>query len=242
VRPDVLDDKNWIDGFDGGWLDNGKQYSYGIVRSRSQSLWIDTNQVKEGEIKSYKDLLDPKWKGKILAGDPRTKGSGFWPATTLRIKTGTDAIVGQVFKDTGAVLSTDARQLTEQVVRGAYPVGLGAISKPILLDFLAQGVGKNLKSIPTAELDYVNSSNHVLHYANRAPNLNASKVLVNWLLSKEGSASYSKNVEDNSRRSDLASFDPDLAPEKGVDYITIDAEPLVGQILKTQQIAKEVLG
>lgn len=242
VRPDVLDDKSWVDGFDGGWLDTGKQYSYAITRSRSQSLWVDTNQVKDGEVKSYKDLLDPKWNGKILAGDLRTKGSGFWPGTTVRLKTGNDDIIKQLWKDTNAVLSTDARQLTEQMVRGAYPIGLGAISPPILLDFLAQGEGKNLKAIPTPELDYVNSGDHVLQYANKAPNPNAAKVFVNWVLSKDGSTVYSTQAQDNSRRSDVPIQDPSLVPEKGVDYITIDAEPLIDEILKTQKIAAQVLG
>ncbi len=242
VRPDVLDDKNWSDGFEGGFLDKGKQYDYAITRSRSQSLWIDTNQVKEGEIRSYKDLLDPKWKGKILAGDLRTKGSGFWTGTALRIKTGSDDIIRQLWKDQDALLSTDARQLTEQMVRGTYPIGVGAISLSILLDFLAQGQGKNLKAIPTVEMDYVNSSDHVLHYANKAPNPNASKVFVNWVLSKEGSAVYANLSQDNSRRSDVPVTDPNLVPEKGRDYITIDAEPLIDEILKTQKVAKEILG
>jgi iron(III) transport system substrate-binding protein len=242
VRPDVLDDKNWVDGFEGGFLDKGKQYDYAITRSRSQSLWIDTNQVKDGEIKSYKDLLDPKWKGKILAGDLRTKGSGFWLGTTLRMKTGSDDIVRQLWKDQEAVLSTDARQLTEQMVRGVYPIGIGAISLPILLDFLAQGQGKNLKSISSVEMDYVNSSDHVLHYANKAPNPNASKVFVNWVLGKEGSTIYAEQSQDNSRRADVSIVDPNLVPEKGRDYITIDAEPLIDEILKTQKVAKEILG
>jgi len=242
VRADVLDDKNWVDGFDGGWLDKGKVYSYAITRSRSQTLWVDTNQVQDGEIKSYKDLLDPKWNGKIFAGDLRTKGSGFWPGTTLRIKTGSDDVIKQVWKDTNAVLSTDARQLTEQMVRGAYPIGLGAVSLPILLDFLSQGQGKNLKSIPTAELDYVNSADHVLVYANKAPNPNAAKVFVNWVLGKEGSTIYATQAQDNSRRVDVPVQDPSLVPEKGVDYITIDAEPLIDEILKTQKIASQVLG
>jgi iron(III) transport system substrate-binding protein len=242
VRPDVLDDKNWSDGFEGGFLDKGKQYDYAITRSRSQSLWIDTTQVKDGEIKSYKDLLDPKWKGKILAGDLRTKGSGFWAGTALRIKTGSDDIIRQLWKDQEAQLSTDARQLTEQMVRGVYPIGVGAISLSILLDFLAQGQGKNLKPIPTVEMDYVNSSDHVLHYANKAPNPNASKVFVNWVLSKEGSTVYATLSQDNSRRSDVPVTDPNLVPEKGRDYVTIDAEPLIDEILKTQKVAKEILG
>jgi ABC-type Fe3+ transport system substrate-binding protein len=140
------------------------------------------------------------------------------------------------------VLSTDARQLTEQMVRGAYPIGLGAISQSILLDFLAQGQGKNLKPIPTLELDYVNSSDHVLHYANKAPNPNAARVFVNWVLSKEGSAVYANLSQDNSRRADVPVQDQNLVPERGRDYLTIDAEPLIDEILKTQKIAREVLG
>ncbi|MCA1648060.1 MAG: extracellular solute-binding protein [Chloroflexi bacterium] len=242
VRPDALDDKSWTDSFDGGWLDKGKQYSYGITRSRSQTLWINAEQVNDGEVKGYKDLLDPKWKGKILAADLRTKGSGFWPGTSLRIKTKNDDLIKQLWKDQDPVLSTDARQLTEFMVRGVYPIGVGAISKAILLDFLAQGQGKNLKAIPSLELDYVNSSNHVLHYANKAPNPNAARVLVNWLLSKEGSETYSKNIQDNARRADVTPFDPDIVPEKGVDYVKIDAEENVDEILKTQKLATSVIG
>src|SRR5258708_7602618 len=77
VRPDVLDDKNWSDGFEGGFLDKGKQYDYAITRRRSQSLWHDTNQVKEGEIKSYKDLLHPKWKANTLPANLPTNRPPF---------------------------------------------------------------------------------------------------------------------------------------------------------------------
>jgi ABC-type Fe3+ transport system substrate-binding protein len=88
----------------------------------------------------------------------------------------------------------------------------------------------------------VNSSDHVIHYANNAPNPNAATLFINWLLSNEGSTSCSKNLEDNSRRADVPVFDPDLQAEKGVDYIKIDAQEMIDQILKTQQVAKEVLG
>jgi ABC-type Fe3+ transport system substrate-binding protein len=128
------------------------------------------------------------------------------------------------------------------MVRGAYPIGLGAVSLPILLDFLAQGQGKNLKPIPTVELDYVNSGDHVLAYANKAPDPNAAKLFVNWVLGKDGSTVYSNQSQDNSRRADVPVQDPNLVPEKGRDYITIDAEPLIEEILKTQKLATQVLG
>jgi iron(III) transport system substrate-binding protein len=240
VRPDVLDDKSWRDGFESGWLDKGKQYSYGITRSRSQTLYVNTDLVKEGEVKGMQDLLDPKWRGKIIGGDPRTKGSGYWSATAARIKTGSDDVVRKLGKDTEMQLSGDARLLTESVVRGRFPIGVGAVSKPVLIDFLAQGIGKNVQNIPSLELDVVQSSNNVLMYVNRAPHPNASKVFANWILSKEGGASIAKNAQDNSRRADVEVFDPSVVPDQ--DYVKIDAESYVEEILKTQKIATDVLG
>jgi iron(III) transport system substrate-binding protein len=241
VHPEVVDDKNWVDGLAGGFVDNAKQFSYAITRARSQSLWIDTNQVKPEEVTSYRSLLDPKWKGKLLAGDLRTKGSGFNTGTVLRLKTHDEDILRKVYKDQDAVLSTDARQLTEFAARGSYPISLGAVSKPILLDFLAQGVGKNLKAIPFPEVDYVFSGSNLIHYVSQAPHPNAAKLFVNWVLTREGSTSFSRNLQDNSRRADVAPFDPETVPEKGVDYTLLDAEDVLPEIQKTQDLAKALL-
>jgi len=241
VHPEVVDDKNWTDGVNGGFVDTAKQLSYAITRARSQSLWIDTDQVKPEEVKSYRDLLDPKWKGKLLAGDLRTKGSGFNAGTVLRLRTGDEEILRKVYKDQDAVLSTDARQLTEFAARGSYPISLGAVSKPILLDFLAQGVGKNLKAIPLPEVDYLFSGSNLLHFISKAPHPNAAKLFVNWVLTREGSSSFSKSLQDNSRRADVAPFDPDTVPEKDVDYTLLDAEEVLPELQKTQDLAKALL-
>src|SRR5690242_21155232 len=40
------------------------------------TLWINTNVAKQDQIKSFKDLLDPSWKGKIVMDDPRKSGPG----------------------------------------------------------------------------------------------------------------------------------------------------------------------
>jgi ABC-type Fe3+ transport system substrate-binding protein len=241
VHPEVVNDSNWMDGFESGFLDKEKQYDYAITRALSQSLWVDSNQVKEGEIKSVKDLLDPKWKGKILAGDPRTKGSGFNLATTLRLRTKDDSIIKQLWLEQEAVLNTDARQLTEQVARGRYAIGLGAISVPILQDMVALGVGSNVKWIPMLEMDYLYSGSSILHYLANAPHPSAAKLFINWVLTKEGSTSFGKNIQDNSRRVDVEPFDPAVIPPRGQDYVLLDLEEILPEIEKSQEIAKAVL-
>jgi ABC-type Fe3+ transport system substrate-binding protein len=241
VHPEVLKDSNWRDGFESGFLDKDKQYDYAITRALSQSLWVDTNQVKDGEIKGVKDLLDPKWKGKILAGDPRTKGSGFNLATTLRLRVKDDSIIRQLWLDQEAVLNTDARQLTEQVARGRYAIGLGAVSVPILQDMVALGVGNNVKWIPMLELDYLYSGSAILHHLADAPHPAAAKLFANWMLLPEGSASFGKNIQDNSRRVDVEPFDPEVIPPSGQDYVLLDLEEILPEIEKSQEIAKSVL-
>ncbi|MFN0074260.1 MAG: ABC transporter substrate-binding protein [Chloroflexota bacterium] len=241
VHPEVVNDSYWADGFESGFLDKDKQYNYAIVRSLSQSLWIDTNQIKDGEISGFRDLLDPKWKGKILAGDPRTKGSGFNLATTLRLRTKDDSIIKQLWFEQEAVLNTDARQLTEQVARGRFPIGLGAVSLPIIQDMVTLGVGNNLKWLPMLELDYLYSGNHILHYISNAPHPAGAKLFANWILTKEGSTSYGKNIKDNSRRVDVEAFEPAVIPPKGMDFVLLDLEELLPEIEKSQEIAKSVL-
>ena len=70
VLPEVLDDSVWVDGFEGGFTDNTKQWQYSIGRDIESQVWINTDQVKEGEITKPEDLLDPKWRGKMAGGDP----------------------------------------------------------------------------------------------------------------------------------------------------------------------------
>lgn len=241
VRADVLDDKNWSGGFAKGFDDNDKMWGYSAIAVRFPVVWINTDMVKDGEVRTIKDLIDPKWKGKIVAADLRTKGSGFVPATVMRVKTGSDDVIKQLFKDQEPTLSTDARQLTEFMVRGRFAIGFGAVDRVILADFLAQGVGKNLKNIDFPEADFLSSNNNHLWYLAKAPHPKAAQVFANWLLTKEGQTSFSQNVRVNSRRTDVPVAEPDSVPTPGVDYIVADLESFIPEQQKTQDLAKSLL-
>ena len=54
------------------------------VKAGNFALLVNTNRVKD-EIKSWKDLENPKWAGKILSDDPRALGAGSgWFEVTYR--------------------------------------------------------------------------------------------------------------------------------------------------------------
>jgi iron(III) transport system substrate-binding protein len=72
--PEVRDPKNWWGGHI--WVDNAKRYIYSSQAYLTENLWYNTDLVKPEEIRSFNDLLNPKWVGKIGYLDPRTAGSG----------------------------------------------------------------------------------------------------------------------------------------------------------------------
>jgi ABC-type Fe3+ transport system substrate-binding protein len=76
---------------------------------------------------------------------------------------------------------------------------------------------------------------------NRAPHPNAAKVYINWLLSKQGETVYSKDTGYNSRRTDVAPVDPELAIDPKRQYIETNTEDQFGKRDKALEIAKQTL-
>ncbi len=221
-RPDVVDDANWIGSFEWGFVGPERRYQYVFAWAKRLPFWIDTRQVREDEIKSVRDLLNPKWKGKILMADVRT-GDTFIPMTGIRLKVGDD-VIKQLMVDQQPVFSRDYRQMAEQMVRGSYAICNG-IRLPVLKEFLDEGLGKNLKNIAVEEavdiqIDHVN-------VFNKAPHPNAAKLYVTWLLTKEGQAAWQQaQTLRNSRRRDVPVFDPNTQLKDGEEkiYPALDLE------------------
>ena len=70
TQPEARSDASWRGGFDAGFLDRDK-LSYAFTLVRSLGVFVNADQVKVDELRSVKDLLAPKWKGKIVISDPR---------------------------------------------------------------------------------------------------------------------------------------------------------------------------
>jgi iron(III) transport system substrate-binding protein len=240
-RSDVLDDKVWRDGYEAGYLDEDRKWMYSAFEQTNRSVWVNTDLVKEGEVTSLNDLLDPKWKGKILGGDPRGAGSGGNPATMLRLLYGDD-IIKRLWKDQEVTLGRDERQMTESMARGRFPIGIGAVNENVLNDFLQNGVGKNLKPVDIPEINRVaNGGGDAVFLFKNAPHPNAAKLFINWMLTKEGQVIWSQAAKNNSRRVDVAPAAPENMLVPGRQYVNMHDYrngPLLGQ---TYEIAAKIL-
>jgi ABC-type Fe3+ transport system substrate-binding protein len=190
------------------------------------------------EPKAFTDLLDPKWRGKLLLPDVRVMGDTFWPMTSARLNLGDD-IIRRLFVDQEPALSRDTRQVAEFMVRGRYPMALG-VNPQLLRQFQKQGLGKNLKLVRFPEIDTVNYGT-TLWLVNRAPHPNAVKVFVNWLLTKDAQTHWAREVETNSRRVGVEPGNPEFVVPRGARLFQVDAEENLPHVVKTQEIARAVI-
>src|SRR5215475_9752689 len=238
IAPDARSDASWRGGFEAGFLDKDKRLAYAFTLVRSVGLFVNADKVAVAELRSFSDLLGPQWKGKIAISDPRVIGSTFWPLTIARLKLG-DGIMKQLLVDQDPVLSRDRNQLTEFMVRGRYPIAIG-LNGLALQDFQAHGVGKNVKTQLLPELDYQSSGSGVW-LLNRAPHPNAAKLLINWLLTKDAQIAWARELQTNSRSVGVEPGDPQAVVPPGLTLLQIDAEEQLPELIKTQDISRQLI-
>jgi iron(III) transport system substrate-binding protein len=144
--------------------------------------------MKIEDVRSYDDLLNAKWKGKIGILDPRSPGAGTatW-AFFLKTK-GEDYL-----RKLGAqemFLSRDQRQLADSLAKGKIALTIG-LTYYTFLPFIKAGLP--VKPLPDMkEGTYTSCGSSALSVVKGSPHPNAAKVFVNWLLGKEGQELYGK--------------------------------------------------
>ncbi len=227
---DALDDKKWSGGFASGWVDKDKSYGYGFAMNAPKVWWMNTDLVREGEIKSANDLLNPKWQGKMILADVRS-GYTSQNSTAMRLNLGDD-FLKKLLVDQNPTFSRDNRLITEAMVKGQYALATG-VPVQILEEFQTQGLGKNLKAFTMPEAATM-SMGHQVWATKGAPHPNAMKLFLNWLLTKEGQTAYVNSTRENSRRSDAPPGDPTTRVEPGQKYLWLGGnDAMAPEIEKT---------
>ena len=121
VLPEIKDPKNWWGGHI--WVDNAKRYIYSSQAYQTENMWYNSDQVKPEDIRSFNDLLNPKWSGKIGYLDPRTPGSGTSIWSFLWKLKGEEYLKKQVGQK--MFLSRDQRVLAESLAKGKLAGSVG---------------------------------------------------------------------------------------------------------------------
>lgn len=219
ILQEVKDPKYWWGGHI--WADNlsGKRFVYSFQAYMPDLIWYNADLVKPGEIRSYDDLLNPKWKGKMGFVDPRTPGAGWALWAYMRLAMGENflkKLAGQDF-----LLSRNQRQLGDFLAKGRVSLVLGS-SYYQLVPFIKAGLP--VKPLPILK-EGINATSGAgaVTIIKSPPHPNAAKVFVNWLLTKEGQEIYGKAMGQATRRLDV---DTKWMKKTGVsaakDFLTVE--------------------
>jgi ABC-type Fe3+ transport system substrate-binding protein len=183
--PDVVDGSKWLNG-EHYYADGEKQFVFMYEGSvAGVGLHYNTNLVDMKEFKSYWDLLNPKWRAKILLYERIGVGSPSIVRFYYNAQLGSE-FLRRLLSETGIVVSQDRRQSSDWLASGKFPICIDCGDTD-----RAKQQGLPVDEFPHANLkeasyEISTSGNSGLALISNAPNPNAARLFINWFLSREG--------------------------------------------------------
>lgn len=227
MLPEVIDESKWW-GAHHRYLDAEREYIFSFDGEAQMLFAYNTNLINPSEIKSLWDLLDPKWKGRIVGLDPTSQvGIG----VSLRFIYYNPELgapfLRKILGEMDLVVSRDTRQIGDWLAVGNYALSVFTDPSRTGLDVAKkQGLPVDWFG-PKAFREGVplSSSTGNVALMDKAPHPNAARIALNWLLSRNGQSAYQRIFkEPDSLRIDIPKDSVPLESRRaaGVKYIEID--------------------
>jgi len=190
LLPDVLDETKWWRGAH-KYVDPENKYVFAYIgNAGGVEINYNTKLVNSREFGSYWDLVQPKWKGKIVATDPRMRGMDN-PVLFFyyHAKLGTE-FIRKLYGEMDVSIARDYRQPVDWLAAGKFSLCIPCVSNE-MDKAMEQGLPVE-QILSLKEGGTLSSSGGTLSLLQNAPHPNAAKVFVNWLLSRDGQAQIQK--------------------------------------------------
>ena len=244
-RPDVVDTSRW---FKGKHLYSDPEEKYVlafsgtadaapmVVRFNSEKLPIE----EASKIGSVWKFLDKRFAGQIAALPPTIAGAGgTYFVAMVHPDLGEKYLRRFYDPELKVTFTEDFRQIADGVAKGKYALAMfvGSAGRDIdnlgkkglpVANFSSVLKGRLLKERPV--VGGSGASNNIM-VANQRPHPNATKLFVNWFLSKEGQTAMqttSDRIPDQTFRLDVTERGKvrksDMR-QPGVDYLTLEHDP-----------------
>jgi iron(III) transport system substrate-binding protein len=244
ILPEVVDESKWY-GKEHRYADAEGKYVFAYLANPSDAqLAYNSAQVSPKEFKSYWDVTNPKWKGKIVSLDPRDGGLG----ATLQFfyyhpELGPEFI--KKFLSTMDIqFAKNFRQMTDWLGQGRFAICFGCKDS-----MRAKNQGLPVEDFDTTrwkEGSSFSAGGGSLSLLNQAPHPNAAKVFINWFLSRRGQIALQKlgDTDDppNSRRVDIPKDDVPPSNRLAPDGRYFDVvKPEYADLKPIAELAKEIM-
>jgi iron(III) transport system substrate-binding protein len=244
ILPEVVDQSKWY-GKEHRYADPEGQYIFAYLANPSGAqLAFNSNLVNPKEFKSYWDVANPKWKGKIVSLDPRDTGLGATMQFFYYNPEIGPEFMKKFFGGMDILYAKNFRQMTDWLAQGKYAICMGCKDS-----LRAKGQGLPVDDFDTnkwKEGSSFSSGGGSLSMPNQAPHPNAAKVFINWFLSRKGQIALQKlgDPDDppNSRRIDIPKDDVPMEArlQPGVKYFDV-VKPEYGDMKPIFDLAKEIM-
>ena len=244
ILPEVTDLTKWW-GNEHRYADPEGKYIFAFIGSPSNAqLAYNTKMVDPKEFKSYWDVTNPKWRGKIVSLDPRDTGLGATMQFFYYSPEIGPEFLKKFFGGMDITYAKNFRQMTDWLAAGKFAICMGCKDS---------ARAKN-QGLPVDDLDAnrwkegssFSAGGGSVSYMNQAPHPNAAKVFLNWFLSRKGQMALQKlgDVDDpaNSRRIDIPKDDipPDNRMQPGLKYFDV-VKPEYGDMKPIFDLAREIM-
>jgi iron(III) transport system substrate-binding protein len=210
-----------------------KDALYTVLRGTPYVIGINTQKVSKAEApRRWKDLLDPRWKGKLVQAHPGYSGV---------VLTGITGLVGALGWDYFAALAKNNPLIVQSAEDPPMKIAggeawVGATGEYNLYRTLKKGNPVEIV-FPEEGVPFVSSANAILA---KAPHPNAARVFTDWLFSKEAQqilvddGLYVPNEE--------VSYPKDKRPLKDLKLLPAEAEEIMKKNEEIKTRFRELFG
>jgi len=221
ILPEVIDKSKWWNR-QHRYLDSQEEYVIVFNGPFRVDVIYNRNLVNPKDLRSYWDLLDRKWPqkpGMFSNVSAPHKFFHYNPALGPRF-------LNRLFGELDVKLSSSMHQLTDWLGSGAISFAIAASAHSEVRKAQTQGLPIGLFN-PNHFLEgaSLTSGTGAVGLLKQAPHFNASRLAINWLLSRKGQIAFQKNFLDaDSFRVDIPK---DAIPNEfrridGIKYLEVD--------------------
>ena len=203
ILPEVKDPSYWLDGRL-EFTNPSTRYTLVFSSQPNAPIIYNLKQVNPSEIDELYELLNPKWKRKVVLNDPLPAGAAGslfrWLWRTLGPEKATDYF--RKIRAQAGMVDRDQRRQIEWVVQGKYAWLLApnnSMLYPLAERGLKFGILPEFKDVGT----HIGTGSGCIALMNRAPHNSAAVVFINWFLNKEAQTVWSKALKLQTRRRDV---------------------------------------
>ncbi len=220
------------------WNDDAHT-SLSFAANPSIPMAVNTDIVKP-PITSYKNLLDPRWKGKIIFQDPTAGGGGFRRFAAAGAIFVSWDFWREVMAKQEPAFTRDARLQMEGVARGKYAIAFSPNTEQIT--YFRDGGAPVDFALPV-EGSYIGAGIGGIAVVTQPAHPNAAKLLVNFLLSQEGQTLFSKASGLQSTRMDVPTdhLHPAKMRQPGINYYVPEGDKSYELEMQWKKIVDEMV-